>query len=274
MSYRTPRQSKKHPVLLYIFEKYFKSENPEANITFYLSDISEGYRATNQREPASISNTILDLVRQDRGIDSRLPPEIIRLGFDLRKKTGQNSKGQKYAGEFVFVGVGNALQSWLRWPDDPEVVEIDSSSIPPIVRGLLRRDEGALFSVIDYTDLLSQLLHQGSFPVFRVQNPMKWQPNEIDGFYAAETDRGLEVYPVEAKALTTGDEINFDQLQGGFRVVDQNLRGLGIKTVIRPIAAKMVRNGVLIALFPENQTPEIPQYTWKVQFTPRVESWL
>ena len=103
---------------------------------------------------------------------------------------------------------------------------------------------------------------------------MKWQPNEIDGFYAATTARGLDVYPVEAKALTTGDEINFDQLQGGFRVVNDNLKEMGIRPVVRPIAAKMVRNGVLIAVFPENQVPEVPQYTWKVQFTPRVESWL
>ena len=139
--------SKKHPVLIHIFLKYWDEKRPTENITFLLSDISEGYRATGQSEPASISNTILDLCRKDRGIDSRVPPEISSRGFDLRKKTGQDSLGRKFAGEFVFVGVGNEIQSWLRWPNNPEQIEVDSSTIPESVRPLLRRDEGALFSV-------------------------------------------------------------------------------------------------------------------------------
>ena len=266
-------RSKKHPVLWHIFQSYFEPDSPQETLPFYLSDISDGYRATGQSEPVSISNTILDLCRQDRGIDSRVPKQISQLGYDLRKKTGQDASGKKYAGEFVHVGVGNALQSWLVWPDNAEVVEIDSSPIPPIVRPLIRRDEGALFSVIDYTNFLSQILHDGVYQVIRVQNPMKWQPNEIDGFYVAETASGIEVYPVEAKALTTGDEINLDQLKGGFETVVRHVSQNSLKVDIVPIAAKMITNGVMVAVFRRNEVPETPERVVNVQLFPRLESW-
>ncbi len=59
--------------------------------------------------------------------------------------------------------------------------------IPSEIRPYLCNDEGALFSVIDYCDVLSQILYdQKNNIVLRIQNPMKWQPNEIDGFYFAK----------------------------------------------------------------------------------------
>jgi hypothetical protein len=265
--------SKKHPVLWYIFQKYFDPAHPKRTITFYLSDISEGYAATGQSEPVSISNTILDLCRQDRGIAARVPEEIYSQGFDLRKKTGQDQHGKKYAGEFVFVGIGNALQSWLVWPDDPEILEVDSNKIPELVRKLIRRDEGALFSVIDYTNFLTKILHSGRHEVIRVQNPMKWQPNEIDGFYASITHEGWEVYPVEAKALTTGDEINLDQLKGGFETVQRHVTTNSLEVKIVPIAAKMIKNGVLIGVFRPDEVPVQPDRVINVQLFPRLENW-
>jgi hypothetical protein len=132
---------------LHIFQKYFNPLRPEESLVFYLTDISEGYAATGQSEPVSISNTILDLCRKDRGIAARVPDEISSLGYDLRKKTGQDARGHKFAGEFVYVGVGNSLKSWLIWPEEPEIFEVDSTKIPAIVRTLIRKDEGALFSV-------------------------------------------------------------------------------------------------------------------------------
>lgn len=267
------RESKKHPVLWHIFQKYFDSRNPQKLITFYLSDISEGYAATNQAEPVSISNTILDLCRQDRGINSRVPIQISDLGYDLRKKTGQDTEGKKFAGEFVYVGVGNALQSWLVWPENPEIFEVDSNQIPEIVKALIRRDEGALFSVIDYTDFLSELLHKRKHQVIRVQNPMKWQPNEIDGFYTAVTDSGIVVYPIEAKALTTGDEINLDQLKGGYETVVRHVKTNNLDVTIVPIAAKMIKNGVLIGIFAPDEVPVEPQTVINVQLVPKLENW-
>lgn len=265
--------SKKHPVLIYIFSKYWDKKTPTANIIFYLSDISEGYKASNQSEPVSISNTILDLCRQDRGIDSRVPPEISSKGFDLRKKTGQNSEGKKFAGEFVYVGVGQEIQSWLKWPANAELVEVDSNRIPERVKSLLRRDEGALFSVIDYTNLLSKVIHDGKHEVIRVQNPMKWQPNEIDGLYVAEFSSWTEIYPVEAKALTTGDEINLDQLKGGYETVVRHVQTNALEVTIVPVAAKMIRNGVLIAIFAPNEVPVNPVRTINVQLVPMLKAW-
>lgn len=56
-------KSFKHPMLEYIFFK----KNPKGNteieiISFTLEDISIAYRELGIKEPASISNTILDLV--------------------------------------------------------------------------------------------------------------------------------------------------------------------------------------------------------------------
>lgn len=273
MQRRKGKKSKKHPVLWHIFQKYYNELKSEKSAVFYLTDISEGYAATGQPEPVSISNTILDLCRKDRGIAARVPEEIYSLGYDLRKKTGQDEHGRKYAGEFVYVGVGNALKSWLVWPEDPDVFEVDSSKIPEIVRTLIRKDEGALFSVIDYTDFLSELLHKREHKVIRVQNPMKWQPNEIDGFYTAVTKDGVEVYPIEAKALTTGDEINLDQLKGGYETVVKHVKVNNLNVTIVPIAAKMIKNGVLIGIFAPNETPVDPVKVVNVQLVPKLDNW-
>jgi hypothetical protein len=265
--------SKKHPVLEYIFRKYYNPKKPQKVIPFYLKDISDGYRKNKISEPVSISNTILDLTRQDRGIASRLPKSISGLGYDLRKKTGQDERGYKFAGEFVFVGVGAALKSWLVWPTDIEEIEIDSSPLPSLVAQLIRPDEGGLFSVIDYTGVFSKILHGGKRKIYRVQNPMKWQPNEIDGFYASQVGADIDLYPVEAKALTTGDEINLDQLHGGFATVVEQMKRIGLKVNVQQIAAKMIANGIDIAIFPMNQIPEVPEKCFRVKFNPVIHNW-
>ena len=71
----------------------------------------------------------------------------------------------------------------MKWPNTLETIEVNSDGIPSKIRDLLRNDEGGLFSVIDYCDVFSLALYNGIQKVMRVQNPMKWQPNEIDGFY-------------------------------------------------------------------------------------------
>ncbi|OGN21396.1 MAG: hypothetical protein A2915_00995 [Candidatus Yanofskybacteria bacterium RIFCSPLOWO2_01_FULL_41_34] len=265
--------SKKHPVLEFIFRKYYNPKRPQKTIPFYLSDISDGYRANRIPEPVSISNTILDLTRQDRGVDSRLPKSISRLGYDLRKKTGEDQGGHKYAGEFMLVGVGNSLKSWLAWPKNIEEIVIDSSLLPPLVAALIRSDEAGLFSVIDYTGVFSKILHGGKREIHRVQNPMKWQPNEIDGFYASQRGRDIDLYPVEAKALTTGDEINLDQLRGGFLTVIEQMKRIGLKADVQQVAIKMIENGINVAIFPINQIPRVPEKCYRVKFKPVIHNW-
>ena len=265
--------SKKHPILEHIFRKYYDPEKKQKEITFYLSDISEGYGACEIPEPVSISNTILDLTRQDRGINSRVPMSISNLGYDLRKRTGQDAEGNKFAGEFVLVGIGNSLKSWLVWPKSIKKISIDSSSIPQFVMDLIRPDEGGLFSVIDYTDLFSVILYKKSNMVFRVQNPMKWQPNEIDGFYAAKCNDQLFLYPIEAKALTTKDDINLDQLKGAFDTIVKKMNQLKIRANIQQLALKMIKNGIDIAVFPANKSPIEPMVFYSVKFSPPIKNW-
>jgi len=265
--------SKKHPVLEYIFKKYFKSIKEQKIIPFYLSDISEGYDFCGIDEPVSISNTILDLCRQDRGISSRVPESISSLGYDLRKKTGANKNGKNFAGEFVFVGVGNGINSWLKWPDVIKEIKIDSSPLPDLVRKLIRTDEGGLFSVIDYCNVFSNALYEGEMTVYRIQNPMKWQPNEIDGFYASGTSNDVKFYPIEAKSLATGDAINLDQMSGAYETILSKLRQFEIKASIQQVAVKMIKNGIDIAIFPVNTSPIKPERFLRVIFDPPIENW-
>lgn len=271
-------RSKKHPVLEYIFKKYNPNRDTSKKIiAFTLKDISEGYQACDISEPASISNTILDLVRQNRGIESRLPQSIYELGYDLRKKTGPSPNGDNYAGEFVYVGVNNAIQSWLIWPSlFDKQANISSEPIPAEIRPYLRNDEGALFSVIDYCDVLSQILYDQKNIVLRVQNPMKWQPNEIDGFYFAKVKDEKVVFPIEAKALTTGDDINLEQLQGGLNVVSEKYSDTDLR--IQPLAIKMAENGLQVAVFEKCKARQVDckinlKKTISVIFSPPIESW-
>lgn len=264
-------RSKKHPLLEYIFND--KTQDGTINIgenhTFTLADISAAYKACGIPEPASISNTILDLTRQDRGIASRLPESIYKLGYDLRKKTGRSPQGNNYAGEFVFVGVGNFLNHWFEWPLDPDK-EVTVQNIVPesiIEKKLLGNDEGALFSVIDYCDVLSIALYDSDKKVIRVQNPKKWQPNEIDGLYYCEEDDTL--YPCEAKAISTGDSINMVQLTGGYRTITKKMPHMNVT----PVALVMVNNGINIGLFKEKDDELVLDKYYKVNFSPEVIPW-
>ena len=271
-------------MLEWIFNKYNpKHDTSITIIPFTLQDISDGYRDLGIREPASISNTILDLTRQKRDISSRLPESIYSLGYDLRKKTGKTGKflpdGKeiRFAGEFVFVGRGNVLSEWLDWPNtfDKEF-SISPKRVPKKIRPFIRQDEGALFSVIDYCDILSIVFDNKPKSIIRVQNPLKWQPNEIDGFYHGSWADGDVLYPVEAKALTTGDDINLVQMLGGFRTLSDKLSGE--KIYLQPIAARMVKNGIHFAVFQKiraGESVDVLKVTkrLKVSFSPAFDPW-
>lgn len=266
-------RSKKHPILEYIFEK--KTNNRTIGIgenhTFLLSDIADGYRHCEMLEPVSISNTILDLTRKNNGIHSRLPQSIIDLGYDLRKKTGLDADRKKYAGEFVYVGIGNELQSWLVWPEAPYEKVVVENKVPSAILALLSNDEGALFSVIDYCDALSHAIYHIPNTILRVQNPMKWQPNEVDGLYFSN-NLGREIlFPVEAKALSTKDDINLEQMNGGLKTIHSKRPQSNIVS----LALQMIPNGFRLAIFQETKAPELLKLERfiLVTFDPPIPSW-
>lgn len=270
----------KHDILGKIFNKKFAgvpSQQPEIEI--YFDDIKTAARQLSQTLPVSISNFILDLCRKNNGLEARVPEVVRNAGYDLKKATGNSSKKhrKRLAGRFVYVGVGKEVQSWLIWPIPNHVIMIDSRQLPPLVRRLLRRDEAAMFSVFDYLDVLSQALGLSSNGIQRLQAPMKWQPNEIDGLYFRDAEANLTLYPVEAKALTTNDEINFEQLVGGYRVVVDKMgsdsEAASIDVV--QIAAQMVTNGVRLAVFPKNVEPQQSNIANCIQvtFDPPITAW-
>lgn len=260
--------SKKYPMLEYIFNKKTDNgtKNIGNNITFTLRDVSEGYSACGIAEPASISNTILDLTRQDRGINSRLPQSISSYGYDLKKKTGPSPDGN-YCGEFVFVGIGNVIHSWLVWDQSKEKIVNVNNTIPANVLKYISNDEGALFSAIDYCDVLSYAINGNPGTIVRVQNPMKWQPNEIDGLYISSD--GKTLYPVEAKAVSTGDDINLEQMLGQYNTITARMPGV----TIVPLAARMKPYGVDLAILKYNVYELVPTDFIKVEIVPAIESW-
>ena len=121
--------------------------------------------------------------------------------------------------------------------------------VPELVRQFISNDEASLFSVIDYCDILSIILDQD---VYRVQSPMKWQPNEIDGYYIARNARNIFVYPVEAKAASTADDINLVQINGQYNTFIEKYTKNDFNLVVRPIAAKMESTGMLLAILEHN----------------------
>jgi len=271
---------KKHDILEKIFEKkYGGDSSKQSEIEIYFDDIKTAARQLSQTLPVSISNFVLDLCRKNGGISKRVPENVRRAGYDLKKATGtsRHRHGKRLAGRFVHVGVGNEIESWLVWPDPHVELTIDSSSLPNPVRNLIRKDEAAMFSVVDYLDVLSKAFRLPDRAIQRLQAPMKWQPNEVDGMYFRSDGADLILYPVEAKALTTQDEINLEQLMGGYRVVvDKMQPTAGVTSLdVVQVAAQMIQNGIRFAVFPANEVPSksVVPYCIQVTFSPPIEAW-
>lgn len=246
----------KHSVLLHIFNsKIADGCRVGDDIHFTLAEVNNGITATGGTKPASISNFVLDLTRRKAPITSRLPQQIIDLGYDLRKKTGPvpGSDSDNYCGTFVYRGKdehGNTIpiQDWLEW-DEPERTITISNVVPDLVQQFISDDEASLFSVIDYCNVLSTVF---GTTIHRVQSPMKWQPNEIDGYYVGQRGRNTIVYPVEAKAISTGDDINLVQMYGQYKTFISKYSRDDLSLVVRPVAAKMEETGMLLALLEVN----------------------
>ena len=278
----------KMAVLEYLFQEktHHGVTGIGTDIDFTLKEVGKAIAATGGTPPTSWSNFVLDLTRKKNTIEQRLPGSVIRYGYDLRKKTGRvpGSGRDSYCGTFVYRGFAAAnktipLQDWLEWgPPDRTVVVCNN--VPDLVQRFISNDEASLFSVIDYCDILSRVLNQR---IFRVQCPMKWQPNEIDGYYVAQKGQNIYVYPVEAKAISTSDDINLVQIDGQYRVfIDKYKRG-GWSLIVRPIAARMEEDGMILAIMEHNslydpkRNPCAPMFniieTVKVQLDPPLLAW-
>ena len=258
------------------------------DIDFTLREVGAAMMATCGFMPASRSNFVLDLTRKDTGIAKRLPRSIIDYGYDLRKKTGRvpGTSHESYCGTFVFRGKdanGDTipLKDWLKLDQEEVQRTLNINNVvPDLVQGFLSNDEASLFSVIDYCDILSQVMGK---PIYRIQSPMKWQPNEIDGFYAAQNGRTLEIYPVEAKAISTKDDINLVQILGQYRTLLEKYTRGGNALVVRPIAVRMERTGMCLAILEYNpmydptRNPEAEMFNIhevvRVILTPPLDAW-
>lgn len=287
-------KTKKFPILEYIFHKYNPHKKEIPFIPFSLDDILEAYSSLGIKKPTSTSNTVLDLTRKKQSIDHRLPESIYGLGYDIRKKTGTDKKNNaNYAGEFVFVGIGEELNQWLTFPDSfDESIPVESKAIPKIILPFLRNDESAVLSVSDYLDIPSKILHANPQQVKRVQHPIKWQPNEIDGCYICEWEEEVTLYPVEVKALSTGDDINIYQMLGGINMLHERLskelnqkkkkvlQSLNGKNVfIQPLAAVMRDNEIHFAFFEKHELGSIVDdikctRSVKIILTPPLLNWI
>jgi hypothetical protein len=270
----------KHEILWKIFDKKFKGDvNSQREIEIYFDDIKSAARQLSQTLPVSISNFVLDLCRKNAGISKRVPENVRDAGYDLKKATGNSkrSHGKRLAGTFIYVGLGNEIQSWLEWPNPDIKLIVDSSTLPGPVRRLIRRDEAAMFSILDYLDVLSKVFLLPDRGIQRLQAPMKWQPNEIDGLYFSSDGKELILYPIEAKALTTKDLINLEQLVGGYRVVLERMRPASTMYEVKvvQVAAQMIENGIRFALFPADIAPTktiVPRCV-EITFSPTIEAW-
>lgn len=124
-----------------------------------------------------------------------------------------------------------------------------------------------MFSAADYCDLFSYALNGTPGTVLRVQNPMKWQPNEIDGLYMDVTKD--IIYPVEAKAISTGDQINLEQMLGQYETIIKKMPGVNVK----PVAVRMTESGVEIAILKKENEQLVAKEYIKVKISPEIKSW-
>lgn len=239
--------------------------------------------------PTSVSNFVLDLTRKDKGINRRLPQEVIEYGYDLRKKTGRDPDSKEsYCGTFVYLGRGEngevlELHDWLHWKTPDKTITV-ANVTPTAILPYLSNDEGSIFSIIDYCDILSHAVFEEPQKIFRVQNPMKWQPNEIDGFYLSSINERVTVYPVETKASSTDDDINLVQMNGQYETFVTKMQNQQMAPAsIRPLAIKMQGGGLNVAVLEKNAmyhpiTNKAAPYfiicnIVRIEFNPRIPSW-
>jgi hypothetical protein len=267
-------RSYKHPILEYIFERKTQglSTLPD-EIIFSYEDIYQAEDALGIRRDkrASVSNFTIDLTRRATSHESRVPDSIWDNGYDLDRVSDREAR-QNVAGRLVRKEL-KPKEPWIVWPEiGAENTIIIPNRVPAQVQPYLGKDEGALLSVMDYCDVLSLALHNQSGTVKRVQHPKKWQPGEVDGLYFSDFEERPILYPVEAKALSTGDNVNLAQIQGAYKTI---VNKIGNVEII-PLAIQMIPEGMYLAIFEtsdEHSNELIITRYLKVELAPPLEAW-
>jgi hypothetical protein len=265
-------RSYKHPILEYILTRALESSsNPPDTVPFTYEDIYKAMDALGMSRPqqASYSNFVIDLLRKANTIEQRVPKSVEQRGYDLERIPDREVR-KNYAGRLIRLEL-KAKEPWVVWEEfsDEDVIIIPNTS-PNSIQPYLSNDEGALLSIMDYCDVLSQALTNTSGTIKRVQHPKKWQPGEIDGLYLDDTETPGILYPVEVKALSTNDNVNVAQIESAFRTIKKKISGIKIV----PLAVQMAVDGMLIAVFEETPTGTlIITRSIKVRIEPPIEAW-
>lgn len=265
-------RSYKHPVMEHIFNEKTRglSDLPD-EIIFTYEDIRQAMNALGiQRDnQASISNFTIDLTRRASSHESRVPDSIWDNGYDLDRVSDRDVR-QNIAGRLIRKEL-KAKEPWIIWPkiEDTDTVYI-ANHTPDEIQPYLGKDEGALLSVMDYCDVLSLAIHGEEGTIKRVQHPKKWQPGEVDGLYYSDFEGKPTLYPVEAKALSTGDHVNLAQVQGAYKTIISKVSGVEII----PLAVQMIPEGLYLAIFEAADQYEliITRYM-KIVLDPPITSW-
>ena len=80
---------------------------------------------------------------------------------------------------------------------------------------------------------------------------------------------GKIIYPVEAKAVSTGDDINLEQMLGQYNTITAKMPGVKIV----PLAARMKPYGVDIDVIKYNVYELVPIDYIKVQIQQTISAW-
>ncbi len=266
--------SYKHPILEYILEKELeRSSKPPDEIPFTYQDIAQAMEALGikRERQASRSNFTIDLLRRSNTHEQRVPSSVWDRGYDLARAPKRLAR-ENIAGRLVKKEL-MPEEVWIVWGEIGTEDTIDvENTVPLEVRPFLGKDEGALLSVMDYCDVLSYAINNKPKTVMRVQHPKKWQPGEVDGLYLSMVDDKPILYPVEAKALSTNDDVNLEQVQEAYNTIIGKFENIKII----PIAVQMISEGMFIAIFEaenENSSSLVITHRLKVIITPPIESW-
>jgi hypothetical protein len=219
------------PIIMTIFKKKYRKGCRQ--IEFTLDDIRETAEALGitTRNPG-------DVIYRMRS-RTKLPPEILSLGFNIIKQVGR--------GKYRFEKAPSTL---IQCPPGHITEAIDLTPLP--VRRLLpedlaKADEQAILSIVHYSGLLG---HFTGLQVFRLRSHVRKsvtgvgqvEVDEVDVGIAMRDDEMPVILPIEAKA--SADAINRVQVAAQVAFAKHYFPG----HVIRPIAIKVDFDSVLYFL--------------------------